>query len=419
MNSVKMKPTILIFISIFSVHCFGQKPLTISEAEVQLQKNNLLLLAQQYNITASQATVIQAKIWEQPYLSAEFNAINPQGKRVFDIGGKGQKGLAIQQLIYLGEKKKNEINFAKSNVAIAELEFEQLLRNLKFQLNQTFYNVYFDKLKVNSLDAQIAILDTLVKNYNTQANKGNIPLREVVRLQSLVLNLKNDKNNLLKDIIEAQQSLSLLTGMAETVKPMVNETELLQKIQTKLISKDTLLSSALESNIDYLTSIKLAESQAQYLKWQKSLVVPDITTGLSYDQRGGAFQNQVNLTLSIPLPLWNRNKGNIKIADAQLQQSNLNKEYKKIEVQNKVETLWRLWQQQVNQYQNIDKSTSSNLEEVYTGMLLNFQKRNLTMLEFTDFMESYNQSSIQITEIKKALILSGISLNFITNKEIF
>ncbi len=414
-----MRHIIFLFLSLFSLNCFSQKLLTLKEAEEQLQKNNLQLIAEQYNISASQAAVIQAEIWEQPYLSAEFNAINPQDNRFLDVGGRGQKGLAIQQLIYLGGKKKNEINFAKSNVAIAELEFEQLLRNLKYQLNQIFYSVYFDQQKVKSLDAQISILDTLVNNYSIQANKGNIPLREVVRLQSLVLNLKNEKNNQLKDIIESQQNLSLLTGISETIAPIVNEPDLIQSFQAKLISKETILTTALESNIDFLASIKQTESQEQYLKWQKSLATPDITTGLSYDQRGGAFQNQVNFTVGIPLPLWNRNKGNIKIAEAQLQQSNLNKDYKKLELQTKVETYWQLWQQQVNQYQNIDKSTTSNLEEVYRGMLLNFQKRNITMLEFTDFMESYNQSLIQINDIKKTLILSGINLNFITNKEIF
>lgn len=415
----KMRHILLIFISLLWLHCFGQKPITINEAELQLQKNNLQLLAQQYSISASQAAVIQAKIWEQPYLSGEFNTINPQDNSVFDIGNTGQKGLAIQQLIYLGGKKKNEISFAKSNVAIAELEFEQLLRNLKYQLNQNFYSVYFDRQKINSLDAQIAIIDTLVINYSVQSQKGNIPLREVVRLQSLVLNLTNERNNLLKDIIEAQQNLSLLTGIQETVLPQVNETELLEKYQNKLISKDTILSMSLESNIEYLSSIKIAESQEQYLKWQKSLAVPDITTGLSYDQRGGAFQNQVNLTFGIPLPLWNKNKGNIKIAEAQLKQSKLNKDYKNLELRTKVETFWQIWQQQINQINTIDKSTTNNLETVKSGMLNNFQKRNITMLEFTDFMESYNQSSIQINELKKSLILSGINLNFITNKEIF
>ena len=65
----------------------------------------MFLLAEQYNIEASKAAVIQAKIWEQPFFSGEFNAINPQNNRVFDIGAKGQKALAIDQLIYLGGKR--------------------------------------------------------------------------------------------------------------------------------------------------------------------------------------------------------------------------------------------------------------------------------------------------------------------------
>lgn len=414
-----MRYSLILFLSLISLNCLSQKQLTLKEAEEQLQKNNLLLLAEQYNISASQAAVIQAKIWEQPYFSADINAYNPQNNNFFDVGGSGQKGFAIQQLIYLGGKKKNEINFAKSNVALAELDFEQLLRNLKFQLRQNFYTVYFDKQKIKSLEAQISIIDTLVTNYNTQAIKGNIPLREVVRLQSLVLNLKNEKNNVLKDIIDAQQNLSLLIGVSESMQPNVIESEIIEKYQKKIIPKDTILSIALESNIEYLSSIKIAESQAMYLKWQKSLATPDITTGLSYDQRGGAFNNQINLTLGIPLPLWNKNKGNIKIAEAQLNQSNTNTAYKKIETRTKAETFWRLWQQQLNQFNSIDQSTTNNLETVYNGMVSNFQKRNITMLEFTDFMESYNQSFIQINEIKKSLILSGLNLNYITNKEIF
>jgi cobalt-zinc-cadmium efflux system outer membrane protein len=411
--------SLLLIITFLSTQSFSQKQLTINEAEQLLQKNNLLLLAEQYNITAAQAATIQAKIWEQPYLSGEVNAINPQNNKVFDIGASGQKAVAIQQLIYLGGKKKNEVAYAKGNAALAELEFEQLLRNLKFQLAQSYYSLYFDKQKLNSIDTQIIILDNLLVNYKTQANKGNIPLSEVVRLQSLVLNLKNDKTSLFASYTETQQNLALLIGTAESVEPVINEPELLSKFQNKSISKENILTLALENNIEYLRSIKESENQSTYLKWQKSLSVPDINTGLSYDQRGGAFSNQVNLTLGIPLPLWNKNKGNIKAAKAQLDQSNLIKDYKKTELETTVEKLWQQWQQQVYQYGSIDKSTTQNLQQVYSGTLNNFQKRNITMLEFTDFMESYKLSTIQLNELKKSLVLSGVSINFITNKEIF
>jgi cobalt-zinc-cadmium efflux system outer membrane protein len=414
-----MKSIFFIFILLQSSLSIAQKSLTLPEAEQQLQKGNLLLIAELYNVSASRAAVIQARIWEQPYVTAEFNAINPQNNKVFDVGRNGQKEFAIQQLIYLGGKKRNEIVFANSNLAIAELQFEQLLRNLKFQLEQTFYSVYFDKQKVALIEVQIGILDTLLSHYSVQSVKGNIPLSEVVRLQSLVLSIKNERNMLQKDIVEAQQVLSLLTGISEPITPVADETELIQVFQSKSVSKDSILQLAIQNNLDYLTAIKIFENQELFLKWQKSLSVPDLTAGASYDQRGGAFQNQVNLTLGIPLPFWNRNKGNIQIAEAQVKQTSLNKDLKRLELETKVEMLWTMRLQQQNQFKGFDKSTLTNLDSVYNGMVANFQKRNISMLEFTDFMESYNQTSIQINEIKKAFILSCVSLNNITNKEIF
>jgi cobalt-zinc-cadmium efflux system outer membrane protein len=59
------------------------------------------------------------------------------------------------------------------------------------------------------------------------------------------------------------------------------------------------------------------------------------------------------------------------------------------------------------------------MDIVYIGMLHNFERRNVSLLEFTDFMESFNQTLIYVSEIKKSWIMASIRLNYITNKEIF
>jgi Outer membrane protein len=205
----------------------------------------------------------------------------------------------------------------------------------------------------------------------------------------------------------------------EPIVPLVNETELIAKYENKTVTKDSLVSVALSNNLEYLTAIKVSESQEMYLKWQKSLAVPDLTAGLAYDQRGGAFQNQIDFTLGIPLPLWNKNKGNIQLAAAQAKQANVHKDYERIELESKVDMLWRLWLHQKNQLETINSSVSENLNTVYAGMLQNFERRNISLLEFTDFMESYNQTHIYVSEVKKSWIMASIRLNYITNKEIF
>lgn len=408
------------FLLITTQTAFSQQNLSLQQCEDRFVKNNLLLLAEQYNIDIAKANVIQAKIWDLPVVSGEINAINPPDRRVLDIGAKGQKALAVQQLLYLGKKKQNEVEFAKSTIGIAELQFEQLLKNLRFELHQSFYSIYFNQQKITNLNKQIASVDTLVKSYAIQAQRGNWPLRDVVRLQSLSFELKNDVMVAQKEINDEQESLKILTSSQENIIPVVEE-QALNSYFTKnnLPVTEALLNMALEKNPDYLSFQKIIESNELMIKWQKSLAKPDLTVGASYDQRGGAFGNQVNFTFGIPLNLWNRNKGNIKIAEAELDKSKRLQDQKIVELRSQIANATQTWQQQRQQYAQITAAGSENLEAVYKGILQNFQKQNISLLEFTDFMESYNQSTLLLIEMRKQVILSGEILNHIVNVNLF
>jgi outer membrane protein, heavy metal efflux system len=396
---------------------FGQKSFTLEDCESAFRKNNLLLLAQQYNISASQAAVIQAKIWDLPFFSGEFNLINPQEGRVADVGGQGQKAFQIQQLIYLGGKKKNEVAFAKSNVAIAELQLEQLIRNLRYQVRQSFYVLYFEQQKLKSLNSQVAIVDTLAKAFSVQAAKNNIPLKDVVRLQSLSLNITNEILSTKKNINSEQENIKIITGIEGQEVQQGN----LEQLYTQKIlqSVEALYETSLEKNPEYLSFLKIIESDELRIKWQKSLSTPDLTLGTSYDQKGGAFANQINVTFGIPLKIWDRNRGNIKVAESQLGQTRLEKDFKKWELKNKIESAYLTWKQQQEQYLQVRDVTKGNFEIVYRGVLQNFQKRNISLLDFTDFMESYSQSLLNLNDIQKQIVLSGEVLNYLVNENLF
>lgn len=399
---------------------FGQKSFTLMDCEDAFRKNNLLLLAQQYNISATQASVIQAKIWDLPFLSGEFNLINPQEGRVVDVGGQGQKAFQVQQLIYLGGKKKNEVAFAKSNIAIAELQLEQLIRNLRYQLRQSFYVLYFEQQKIKSLSSQVAIVDTLAKAFSVQAAKNNVPLKDVVRLQSLSLNITNEILSTKKNINSEQENIKIITGIEGQIVPDVKESDLELLYNQKLLqTKESLYETSLEKNPEYLSFLKIIESDELRIKWQKSLSTPDLTLGASYDQRGGAFANQINVTFGIPLKIWDRNRGNIKVAESQLGQTKLEKDFKKWELKNKIESAYLTWKQQQEQYLQVREVTKGNFEIVYRGVLQNFQKRNISLLDFTDFMESYNQSLLNLNDIQKQVVLSGEVLNYLVNEKLF
>ena len=397
----------------------AQTTLSLKDCENLFQKNNLQLLSEQYNIAGSKAAVIQARIWEQPYVSGELNFYNPNRKQLFDIGNKGQKAIAIQQLIYMGGKKKAEIEFAQSNVTLAELQYEELLRNLSFLLKTSFYEVYFGQLKIKQLEKQIAQLDELIKEYAVQADKGNVALKEVVRLESLALMFRNDINEIQKTVFAFQENLKILTNSSENITAAGDETRLNQQLLIPSIFTLTQLQQkSIEKNPNYLKAVKQKEQNDINLKWQKAIAKPDLTLGGAYDQSGGAFNNQFSLTVGMSLPFKNKNRGNIKMAETMVSQASVDIDQAKTSLTAQLSTAYNSLQYQQNQLSRSLKSTAS-FDTVYAGVIQNFQKRNISLIEFTDFIESYNQSTLYINEIKKQIIISKETINYITNENIF
>ena len=169
---------------------------------------------------------------------------------------------------------------------------------------------------------------------------------------------------------------------------------------------------ALQSREDLKLS-SLNETVADLnLKYQKSVAVPDLNVGTSYDQMGAAFKNQFLLTLGVPLPLWNRNQGNIKFAETQKKLSGVNTQIQQNIVQTEVTEAWSNMNRSIQEYQKIGQVYNIEFAEVYAGMQSNFLKRNISIVEFVDFFESYNETVAEVYRIRKRLMLSAENINY-------
>jgi len=406
-----------LFVVISSV-ISAQQQMSLLECENAFQQNNLQLLAEQYNISMADADILQAKIWELPQMSGYINGYNPEDKRFLDAGRA--KGLEVTQLIYMGGKKKNEIAFAKSNKELAQLQFSQLLVELRTQLHTNYYNLYYEKLKLENVNKQLGYMNDLLKAYKVQSAKGNISLKDEVRLQSIVIQLNNDKVQINKNLLEFKQALKVLTGISEGVDPQISEEEAKDVLAAQPFGDEAELKrKALENNADYLFILKLIDNSKLYAQWQKSLNVPDLNVGMEYDQASGTFNNEINLKVGIPIPLWKSNKGNVERANHAIKQNQKNAEFQKLDLETKVESAFQIWKSQYEQLAEIKSSDLDNLDLVYNGMLKNFRNGNISLIEFTDFMESYRQTALQIYDMKNELMQSAEQLNQLVQTKIF
>ena len=396
----------------------AQQQMSLLDCENAFQTNNLQLLAEQYNINIADADILQAKIWELPQLNGYVNGYNPENRKVFNVGKA--KGFEVTQLIYLGGKKKNEIAFAKSNKELAQLQFSQLLVELRMQLHTNYYNLYYERLKLENTNKQLGYMNDLLKAYKIQSAKGNVSLKDGVRLQSIVIQLNNDKVGINKNILEFEQNLKVLTGITESIEPEISESEAKEILALQPFGEeDELKRKALENNADYLFNLKLIENSKLYAHWQKSLNIPDLNLGAEYDQASGTFNNEINLKVGIPIPLWKSNKGNVEKANYAILQNQRNADFQKLNLETKVESAFQIWRNQYDQLAEIKSKDLDNLDLVYNGMLKNFRNGNISLIEFTDFMESYRQTALQIYHMKNDLIQSAEQLNQLVQTKIF
>jgi outer membrane protein, heavy metal efflux system len=412
-----LKP--FIFFLALPIICISQDKvsLTLSQVDSLFLKNNLLLLAQAYNVSAQEALFLQAKSYPNPLFTADINALDPENQKVFHAGQSGQKAFAIEQLILLGGKRKTEIELARQNKQVAELELEDLLRNLRYQLHTSYYTINGQINTLGKYARQLELLDTLINSFEIQSKRGNIPAKDVIRLKSVYFKINNDKSLLAGDYFNEQQKIQLLLQVNNYLIPKIDKSELDRL--TALKEYDELLATALDQRPDLKEAYQQEAIALLNLKYQKKLAIPDVAVNTSYDQRGGAFHNQMNVGVNIPLPLWNRNRGNIKAAEYGTNTADLYQQQKTREVQTDVFAAWQTLKLSIVEYNKIKSYYTEDFDVVFQGVNTNFQKRNISILEFVDFFEAYNESLDEYERVKTNLANSAMKINLATASKIY
>lgn len=392
--------------------------LTIKQAEELFFKNNFLLLAGQYGIDKADAAIIQSKVYPNPEVSADLIAYQGQNNLYFPTGNRGNFAAGIEQLIILGGKRKAGIELAKKDKEMAEADLADLTRNLQYQIWQSFYTLHNQEKIIKKYDMLLQKLQELISSYEVQVTKNNVALKDLVRLKSVYVKINNDKSEESQVLIEEQQKLNILLGTTATIKTRYSSDDA-KGFAAKSFVYDEILSQSLKNRAD-LNQAKIAtESAALNLKLQRSLAIPDVTLRGGYNQQGDAFRNQYNMGLAVSLPFFDRNRGNIQKAKTGQLEAGKNVSYKELEVTNEVLAAYQNFTRSVEEYKRINSLINQDFDTVFNGINSNFQKGNVSMIEFADFFEAYNEAQTEVERVKKQLAIAAAGINFVTGTNNF
>ncbi len=395
--------------------------LTLPEAEATFLTTNFALLAQRFNVPAAQAEVLQARLFDNPEISLERNVYNPNNGRFFEHNeDRFQVVAGVEQLIRLGGKRRRSIDYARTGVAIAELEFADLLRTLRYELRENFVTLYYRQQTQAMYARQISALQRTLTITQRQYELGNVALKEVVRLKSQLFELESELKDLRNDISEDQAELNLLLGSRQPriLRPVL-PADAPDKLSLGALPLAQALETARTNRPDLKAATATVRQQEQNVGLQKALAVPDLTVGTFYDHNGAVGKHYTGLTVGLPVPLFNRNQGNIRLSEAQRQGSEQALNQQDATVVSQVQEAYRKAQEAERLSNAFPPGYFTDAEQLFDGVLRSYQRKAISLLEFLDFLDSYKTSVIQLNQSRAERLNAFDKLNEQLGQSVF
>ena len=394
--------------------------LTAAQAEDLFIKQNLALITERLEFDLAEAAIMQAKLWPNPTLSVEdvniwstdafgdemeniFPDRTPTPNRQFTIG--------IEQVIVTGGKRRKLVEMERVTRDIAVQYFEELLRSLKVELRNACAEMLFLQDYRNLLEKQHEMLDALIGNYRRQVARGNVSRSELMRLQAELFGKRSEINELQRDMNQQQKDLKTLLNISTPSHIRLTASVANTKPPAEL-SYDNLFALAENSRPDLKETMFQKEYFEKSLRYERAQRTPNVALSVAYDRAGGVGRNFTGFGVSMDLPFFDRNQGNIRAAQISIQQNQMLVAQKQLEIRNEVVHAMQNYTLAYDFNRQISNEFISELDEMLESYYRNFINRNIGIVEFLDFFEAYRENRRTALEAQKEVKISFEELQY-------
>lgn len=382
--------------------------LSFQEAKARLVKSNLGLLASYYDVNIAKAGVIQARLWNNPYFVFNGDLYSNETNEYFHF--RNQHLLQIEQTFSYAGKHTNTVKLARLGAEMAEKQLEDVLRSLLFETGNLYTDLAALQEKAQLYQQVMRNYDKLMEATRKQLEVGAISVTEAIRLESEYLAVKtealtnrNEKEKVIADL--------------RTLLRMPEDTTFYVEQRTPIIALEfdlrTLTEQATTIRPDILVKKYDLKYQERNLKLQKSIAVPDIKLAYQPRDRGSNYVRPYQgFNVEFNIPLFDRNQGDIKAAEYSVAKSNLQYEQIENQVRNEVVSAYNRYKNSNTGLANYSPELLERLKQLNTSTNENFQKRNISLLQFIDYQRIYILTNTQLIELKQQYLNNVNELNF-------
>jgi outer membrane protein, heavy metal efflux system len=297
--------------------------LSLAEARRISFEQNWDLLAVRAGVNLATAQLMVAKEFPNPTFSFSTARIDPHGNGTPLGNGLWARSydsiFAIGQLVEIGGKRRDRQLAGQAGLLSARARFLDARRALEQGVTKAYVNALLAGENARVLDESARSLRREAEIAETRFKAGDISDADRQQIQNNADVFQLQASAAETSATQARISVEILLGVSEP-KGLWTPRDSLAQLAGLDLEGDSVARPGLRPDVLAAES-DLRKAQAD-LALQKAQRIPDPTFQSFYEHNppGPPGPDTLGLGVSFPLPLWNRNRGNIKAAEATREQ---------------------------------------------------------------------------------------------------
>ncbi len=377
------------------------RTVNLEQAIQEALNHNLDLLAERYNLSLAETRMITARLRPNPVASLGYNYIPIPGTgfNYHDGVGPTEWNSRVDFILERGGKRNRRIELARQDREVSELGVQDTIRGIIFAVQSSFVDIQLAKESLVLAQDNLKAFQGIVDVNTARVNAGDLARVELTRIQVAALQFQNAVQQNEMQLNQAKIRLQQLLGRPAGQPDFDIEGDIRRDTTTYDVTQ---LQSLAQSNRPDIQEIQASQARSQAdIRLQIAQGKVDYSVGAqySYQRVNPGTGNTVSVFFSAPLPVFNRNQG--EILRAQRESDQLIARLKAIQnsVDAEVRSAYQGYLTNRNLLQNIETNMVNQAKDVRRITEYSYRRGEASLVElldaqraFNDTMQSYNQA---------------------------
>ncbi len=368
--------------------------ITFNEFLAQVASDNLDYAAQRYNVSIAEAAITAAKLFPNPtlQLNGARDVTHSGSQRMPDVAGA-----SLTQTIETGGKRKYRVQGARQSRAAAAATLDAFLLNLKLDAGAAFAEALALSRAAEQKRESAGYLRQLLDTQRQRFGAGDISQADLLQTQVEQQQFANELLSAEADAEKASLALTGFLGLEAGQAHLVPKGEL--AIPGREFNASALITDALRNRGDLVALRHTRDAATSKVREEKANRIPNVDVGGGWTHSSSSENDlspspafdSIGLSLSFPIPLWNRNQAAIATAQYTAQQAQKQLEAAELKAEVQIRqglTAYRSAAERVRHYQS---GILKDADAVLEARRFSYQRGQTSLLELLDAQRTANE----------------------------